>query len=395
MYLMSDAAVEKLKELDDAEKMFSVLDRQMKKVLYSKKLPPQTKWILYTNLLTKYDNLRRSMSQTYYAQKNNQKKISSETQTPTEQPNPFDRPNRTHIPDLDGLDYSNDFESRDNSHFFNVLENNILGEGEQEPLSPNSSRRLSAFSVASATKKSLVPMRHHLVPEPSWIGDETTPLTNAEKTIIEEEEPIEIIESPEKPKKKTKSKDSVSITIGDWVYTIHKDDLLDFKDFAYEEQLRYPHQDRLIDSRFQEWKKRNNREYRERMEAEEKMIAAEKEREKIRKKEEAAAAVAEKSRKDQEINQRNEEYLLHWTGADKIPSTSRKSISPEPEPKTPVKKTKTATVKAKKQVSVARISPKIKSARETRILARQALQNKTRENLQDGKGMPLQWVSMK
>lgn len=74
MYLLSDASVQKLKELDDAEKEFTTLDHRMKKILYDKKLTGHTKWMLYNNLLEKYNNLRRKMSREYETTKDKRKK---------------------------------------------------------------------------------------------------------------------------------------------------------------------------------------------------------------------------------------------------------------------------------------------------------------------------------
>lgn len=281
MYLLSDASVQKLKELDDAEKEFTTLDQRMKKILYNKKLTGHTKWLLYNNLLEKYNNLRRKMSQEYGKTKDSRKKIETDTQTETHQKqqaaprvNPFDMNIHDNIPDFDELDFSNEFENQNNSEFFNNLENRIIGEGELEPLSPNSSRRLSAFSVASASKKSTNPLRHHLMPDPTFIHDESYNFNNPNNTIPEEELSGEIQTTPKK--KAVKPKNSVTLFLNNHNYSIHKDDEHDFREFAADEFKKYPMQDKLQDWRFQLFKKRKNEEFIKQMEAEKQLVENEK-----------------------------------------------------------------------------------------------------------------------
>lgn len=117
MYLLSDASVQKLKELDDAEKEFTTLDHRMKKILYDKKLTGHTKWMLYNNLLEKYNNLRRKMSREYETTKDKRKKIESNTQTET-RVNPFDLNIRDNIPEFDEFGFSNGAENRNNKLSF-------------------------------------------------------------------------------------------------------------------------------------------------------------------------------------------------------------------------------------------------------------------------------------
>lgn len=385
MYLLSDASVQKLKELDDVEKAFTTLDKKMKQILYNKKLSGHTKWLLYSNLLQKYDALRRRMGHEYDVKIQSSKKNDSEVQTDNaNKTNPFNQNIHDNIPDLNDLDFSNDFEQRNNSEFYNGLENHIIGEGELEQLSPQSSRRLTAFSTASASKKSVVPLRHHLMQDPSWLGDDSHNLMNPDNTILEEEEspvydedrgeeePNEEYRLPPPPKKQ---KNSVSIELKGHVYSIHKDDVDDFRDFAAEEFTTYPKQEKLMNSRFQMWKKRKNKEFEELMKAEKIMIEKEKKRKRIE--EAALAKKMENNRREEEKKRREEERALHWSGTESVSSKNRKS-------KSPVAKQKTKS-RGKEQLSVAAFFPKTKQgpARMT-----------TRSNFQKGGGI-VKWFRMK
>lgn len=115
MYLLSEAAVERLKQLDEVEKEFTVLDKRMKKILYSKKLKGHTKWIMYNHLLQKYNELRRKMSNEYHkelnAKKSSTENKTMETQTNATSPptNPF---GNIYQPNFDDLEFENEFENQ-------------------------------------------------------------------------------------------------------------------------------------------------------------------------------------------------------------------------------------------------------------------------------------------
>lgn len=392
MYLMSDASIQKLKELDEAEKAFSILDKKMKTILYNKKLSAHTKWMLYSNLLQKYDNMRRQISLEYKNKvdsKGNKVETKDETDSPATKEqrfvtpiNPFDQNIRDNIPNINDMDFSNEFENRDNSELF--------GEGELEPLSPNASRRLSAFSVASATKKSAVPLRHHLMQDLSWMANNDRDVADINITIpsVDDDDDDELDPPPKK-----KVKNSVSLTINGYIYSIHKDDVEDFKEFASEELRRYPKQTKLLDHRFQEWKKRKDREYREMAEAEQILVEKEKKRLKRRQEESETAKLLEQNRFEVEQKRQQKEQMEHWSGAEHISMTNRKSKSPV---KTAVKteKPKTTTTKiravSKTQPSVANMFPKSKSADERKARLEARL-----NNAQKGKGKSIQWYRMK
>lgn len=382
MYLFSEGSVQKLKELDEAEKEFTELDKRMRKILYDKKLAGHTKWLLYNNLLQKYNNLRRKMSNAYNMEKaqlaeatdKSKKSISPEKSSVAQ--NPFDANIHDNIPDFQELDFSSEFEQRNNSEFFNNLEHRLSGNGELETLSPNSSRRLSAASTAAEARKSAIPFRHHLMNEPSFIRDDSRNLTNPNMTILEEDSDIEAEIEHEKKKKKNERKNSVSLLINDHVYSIHKDDEDDFREFAAEEFTKYPEQDKLLNSRFQMYKKRKNKEFQDQLEAEKILVEAEKQKNKKRKEELEIQKKREENRKSANQKQLSEDQLAHWSGMDETVGT---------------KKQKTQVTKAVKkerlsQPSVANAYPKVKNTRSnTRALA---------ASTQKGRGKNTRWFRM-
>lgn len=372
MYLLSDASVQKLKELDDAEKEFTTLDHRMKKILYDKKLTGHTKWMLYNNLLEKYNNLRRKMSREYETTKDKRKKIESNTQTET-RVNPFDLNIRDNIPEFDEFGFSNGAKNRNNNEFFNNLENKIDGEGELEPLSPTSNRRLSAFSVASTSKKSSNPIRHHLMQDPTFTPDESYSLANPDNTIheIESDE-----ETPVLLKKKThKPKNSVTLFINDHNYSIHKDDEDDFRDFAADEFKKYPMTEKLQDWRFQLFKKRKIKEFQEQMAAEKLMVDNEKKKAEKRKAEAEMAKLMDQNRREEEDNNREEEHIQHWSGAS---TTNRKSKSP---------------IKKRIKIVVPRIKPQQPSMAEVFVKTKPT--RAVTRLQQKGKGKSVRWYHMR
>lgn len=391
MYLLSDTTVQKLKDLDDAEKEFTILDKRMKQILYNKKLPPTTKWMLYNNLLVKYNNLRRQMSNEYHTEYDRRRKYDSTAQTdyataprrlsdaviepfgrPTGTYNPFDANIKTNLPDFDKLDFSNDFEKQKHSEFFHNLAGDIHGVGDNEPATPSSSHRLSVASQASTRKKSVNPLRHHLMVEPSFIHD-TTPdfdRTMLSDTPIEEEEEEQAEEEEKEPspapkKKRGREKKSVTIDLNDFSYSVHKDDEDDFREFAAEELTKYPMQTKLENWRFQQFKKRKNKEFKDLMEAEKSMVEEEKKREKRRRSEAQQDQQNEEIQTTEKAQRRKIEQREHWANAN-LSGIKRDSTSP-------VKKKV-----LRKQPSVAIKFPKTKS-----------------NVKQGGKGKIVRWYNMK
>lgn len=288
MYLLSDVSVKKLKEIEAIERQFSSLDNQMKKVLYNKALNNYTKWHMYNNLLQQYNHLRQQLKDQHSATKK-QENTSIQTQTNSDvnenKPNPFEANERTNIPDIADLDFASDFENRNNSEFFNNLENNYYSNGVQESLTPEQKNRLSVFSTASVLKKSAPVLRHHLVPEMTFTNNDSYDLSNPNQTILEEDEilpsPPATLEpeTPPKKKKTLKPKISQNIEIKGNVYSLHVDDVDDFREFAADEFKRYPMQTVLTDQRFRQWQKRKENEFRRRLSAEAKALKIQKAKE--------------------------------------------------------------------------------------------------------------------
>lgn len=61
MYLLSEATIEKIKDVEDMERNFTTLDKAMKEVLYNKKLNDHEKLQYYKNFLDKYLHLRKQL----------------------------------------------------------------------------------------------------------------------------------------------------------------------------------------------------------------------------------------------------------------------------------------------------------------------------------------------
>lgn len=67
MYLLTEPAFKKVKQQIDSEKYLSLLDKELKNVLYNHKLPNYKKWLQYKQILAQYFNFRKFLeeSKTY------------------------------------------------------------------------------------------------------------------------------------------------------------------------------------------------------------------------------------------------------------------------------------------------------------------------------------------
>lgn len=65
MYLLSESTFQKIKDIEDAERHFSTLDKAMKSVLYNNKISNHKKLTQYTALLDKYMLLRKQLVAKY------------------------------------------------------------------------------------------------------------------------------------------------------------------------------------------------------------------------------------------------------------------------------------------------------------------------------------------
>lgn len=418
-YLLTDASVKRLKEIEEAEKEFSILDRKMKQLLY-RKLPPYSKWQLYNSLLTKYDALRRQMYHKFgekkVEKKTNEMEIQTDKiQTPAKDTtNPFDDSNAV---EYNRLDFMNDFENRDNSRFYNSLETELNGRGELNSLTPNSSRRLTAASVASATKKSAVPMRHHLMAEPSWLHDDSR---LADNTIFEEDgddddndvanannapRPStstaaqgEYVLAPPKrqysiagPGKDRTRKNSLSLALDGVVYHVHRDDYEDFKEFAAERRKKSP-KTMLYEKEFLKWQKKKDTEFEQRMAQERQFIAKAAEidtQRKQQKKDDQLAQLVAKRRAEEEERRKEEDRAALFAEQEEVAPKSRNRRSGEHKPSTKgARKQKGKTTVVNAQPSVAKIFVKTKSNtdRDDRAAKRQA---------QRGDGKRIRWIRIK
>lgn len=63
MYLFPEETFKKLRDREAYEKSFTFLDRDMKNILYNKKMEPTQKWLMYSSKLQQFLNLRNRMSQ--------------------------------------------------------------------------------------------------------------------------------------------------------------------------------------------------------------------------------------------------------------------------------------------------------------------------------------------
>lgn len=63
MYLLSEPAFRKMKEDLDAEKFLDTLDKQLKSILYNNKLPSYIKWLKYKNVLNRYANFKKFLTE--------------------------------------------------------------------------------------------------------------------------------------------------------------------------------------------------------------------------------------------------------------------------------------------------------------------------------------------
>lgn len=68
MYLLTDPAYRKIKETIDGETHLSNLDKQLKSILYNKKLPPYKKWLQYHNLLVNVNIFKRMLEESKRAE---------------------------------------------------------------------------------------------------------------------------------------------------------------------------------------------------------------------------------------------------------------------------------------------------------------------------------------
>lgn len=80
MYLLNESTFSKIKDIEDTERNFNRLDRQMRKILYGKNTSTHNKWLQYSKLLEKYMNLRKQMI-AKYGEKEAIKKIEQTQQT--------------------------------------------------------------------------------------------------------------------------------------------------------------------------------------------------------------------------------------------------------------------------------------------------------------------------
>lgn len=69
-YLMTDESMKKLREINEAEKQFSTLDQRLKKILYNKRLSGHNKYILYSQLFNKLQQLRAEYLKKYNTKNN-------------------------------------------------------------------------------------------------------------------------------------------------------------------------------------------------------------------------------------------------------------------------------------------------------------------------------------
>lgn len=68
MYLLSEPAFKRMKENIDAEKHLSNFDKELKTILYNKKLPAYKKWLQFHNLLTNFTIFKRMVKESKIAQ---------------------------------------------------------------------------------------------------------------------------------------------------------------------------------------------------------------------------------------------------------------------------------------------------------------------------------------
>lgn len=64
MFLVTEPAFKKMKENLDAEKHLGDLDKQLRTILFDKKLPSYKKWLHYHNLLNNFKNFKRILEET-------------------------------------------------------------------------------------------------------------------------------------------------------------------------------------------------------------------------------------------------------------------------------------------------------------------------------------------
>lgn len=68
MYLLSEPAFSRMKENIDAEKHLTNFEKELKSILFAKKLPPYKKWLQFHNQLTNFNIFKRMMKESKNAQ---------------------------------------------------------------------------------------------------------------------------------------------------------------------------------------------------------------------------------------------------------------------------------------------------------------------------------------
>lgn len=67
-HLMTEESMKKLREIEGAEKQFSAIDKRLKRILYNKQLTGYNKFILYSQLFDKFQQLRQEIKKKYIMQ---------------------------------------------------------------------------------------------------------------------------------------------------------------------------------------------------------------------------------------------------------------------------------------------------------------------------------------
>lgn len=63
MFLMTEPAFKNIKQEIDNEKYLNEMDKQLKTILFNKRIPPYKKWLIYKDLLVRHGNFKQFLKE--------------------------------------------------------------------------------------------------------------------------------------------------------------------------------------------------------------------------------------------------------------------------------------------------------------------------------------------
>lgn len=437
-YLMTDESMQKLKDIANTEKLFSMLDRQLKKVLYNKRLTGYNKFLLYSQLLGKLHQLRKERDKKFGTQSkaNRETKatmtsndLSTQTaalvneipvqtfadeqmyrtpaNTSIQSSVNETAPNVTPINETiaDTLAQNQDMsQGNDQSYFLHPantdranpfaspidyelpnLENLTVNEKQlASNYDPKFTSKLNWSEIDGELEAQTSPQKRRLsaaaMASASKKSAKQIPVTYDEEDgavggyTNESDDPNLTI--IDSPVRFRANPDHINMTINGIRYDMPAYDRDDFGEFAAEEFKKYPNLKSVSPTRFASWKKRKEKEYSARLREERRLIHEVKKREE----ENSLAKEMEEVQRQKNAQQNEVNWNAHHYAAASATSTPKtKTKTP---PRAGTSKAKTPPRVDPNQISVAEIYKKTKNI-------------KTPYNKQSGDGKKMRWIQLK